>query len=215
MAAQNDLDTLLQKLESSKRISNKTQKKAAEDELESIIEQLTTKSLVPKRLLNSEEDSPQSEVSTSSTPASSLSLSNSFSDFSWSPSATATPPPSPASNLSSKSSSKSTSQVSSVSSSVDSSPSVQKKLDSKIPVIPSEEPLSEAVANLAACAGCGLPIGDSDAVQANKLAWHLYCLKCSSCRTSLQNQKFIPYGNRKILCTTCGMRWLHESGNVR
>jgi hypothetical protein len=62
------------------------------------------------------------------------------------------------------------------------------------------------------CAGCGKEI-TTEAVEANKIPWHVACLKCSKCRKPLMGQKFISGQLGQIFCINpCGLRSIHEAG---
>ncbi|XP_048860612.1 LIM/homeobox protein Lhx6-like isoform X1 [Brienomyrus brachyistius] len=76
------------------------------------------------------------------------------------------------------------------------------------------------------CANCGLEILDRYLLQVNNLIWHVRCLECSVCRTSLRQHNTCYVKNREIYCkmdyysrfgTRCAhcRRHIHASDWVR
>ncbi|CAM5135580.1 unnamed protein product [Eretmochelys imbricata] len=102
---------------------------------------------------------------------------------------------------------------------------------SSVPLSPSSSPRSMASASGCApskclCSSCGLEIVDKYLLKVNDLCWHVRCLSCSVCRTSLGRHTscyikdkdifckldyFRRYGTR---CSRCG-RHIHSTDWVR
>ncbi|KAB0400965.1 hypothetical protein E2I00_015451 [Balaenoptera physalus] len=50
------------------------------------------------------------------------------------------------------------------------------------------------------CSSCGLEILDRYLLKVNNLIWHVRCLECSVCRTSLRQQNSCYIKNKEIFC---------------
>ncbi|MED6265789.1 LIM/homeobox protein Lhx6 [Characodon lateralis] len=50
------------------------------------------------------------------------------------------------------------------------------------------------------CASCGLEILDRYLLKVNNLIWHVRCLECSVCRTSLRQHSSCYIKNKEIFC---------------
>nr|XP_034969520.1 LIM/homeobox protein Lhx6 [Zootoca vivipara] len=50
------------------------------------------------------------------------------------------------------------------------------------------------------CSSCGLEIVDRYLLKVNNLTWHVRCLECSVCRTSLRQQNSCYVKNKEIFC---------------
>uniref|UniRef100_A0A8V5HHH5 Uncharacterized protein n=1 Tax=Melopsittacus undulatus TaxID=13146 RepID=A0A8V5HHH5_MELUD len=50
------------------------------------------------------------------------------------------------------------------------------------------------------CSSCGLEILDRYLLKVNNLIWHVRCLECSVCRTSLRQQHSCYIKNKEIFC---------------
>ncbi|XP_022536681.2 LIM/homeobox protein Lhx6 isoform X1 [Astyanax mexicanus] len=65
---------------------------------------------------------------------------------------------------------------------------------------PSSPPSSASSSSRNVCASCGLEILDRYLLKVNNLIWHLRCLECSVCRTSLRQHSSCYIKNKEIFC---------------
>uniref|UniRef100_A0A8C5UGD7 LIM homeobox 6 n=1 Tax=Malurus cyaneus samueli TaxID=2593467 RepID=A0A8C5UGD7_9PASS len=67
-------------------------------------------------------------------------------------------------------------------------------------VAPRHPPPSTPSAGKNVCSSCGLEILDRYLLKVNNLIWHVRCLECSVCRTSLRQQHSCYIKNKEIFC---------------
>uniref|UniRef100_A0A493SSR2 LIM zinc-binding domain-containing protein n=1 Tax=Anas platyrhynchos platyrhynchos TaxID=8840 RepID=A0A493SSR2_ANAPP len=65
---------------------------------------------------------------------------------------------------------------------------------------PSSSSSSTPSAGKNVCSSCGLEILDRYLLKVNNLIWHVRCLECSVCRTSLRQQHSCYIKNKEIFC---------------
>ncbi|XP_072515078.1 LIM/homeobox protein Lhx6 isoform X2 [Salminus brasiliensis] len=65
---------------------------------------------------------------------------------------------------------------------------------------PSSPPSSASSSSRNVCASCGLEILDRYLLKVNNLIWHVRCLECSVCRTSLRQHSSCYIKNKEIFC---------------